>query len=600
MASGPTSFLQAVKKAKEIEQAYELGDNRPPLDGLNGRIEDQVVRAVRQEMNHFKTSNRDRDVWGERRPDPRSGARAPSREPARANERPRGRSPERNPPINPPAARPPPPPARPQVNIPAFGEGFNGRCPRCLQRGHRVCECPNPSVVPRNDCCGWYGKHFPGCAQATAQNRERAPNGARPQGVVNVVLGSEPILPYSVEVHDDWMDSELHPRSSCSFKLTRGNESGSGAFNGQCERCPPRGHRARDCPSRGNVPKNECCGGYGKHLTGCPRAPAQNGDRVLNNVSSQGKVNVVSGSKPILPHSVEIQNNWTDGELYPHSSFTFKPAQPIPAQQGTKSKEGSEEVESESEEDDKYSSSEDEGEVFIRGILNKKKRNAPKEYLPKHKEPVLNPLSVEERVKRKETRVMNRKDSCQRNLAMIKAIAGEVVENLATHRHIKHFRIDLHKYIDLSLNHVKDVPETMNAARLEISPDEDQEVPRLQEPKTRAGKSARPSFITGANTIPLKTARPEGVTNIKIDVDPKFDKTNYQTEIMIEIEHKPFRIIADSGATSSGINLSVVNLRVKPVGQHETHGVHLPDFVWKGGEGFGDGGSFLANWTNCG
>jgi hypothetical protein len=33
---------------------------------------------------------------------------------------------------------------------------------------------------------------------------------------------------------------------------------------------------------------------------------------------------------------------------------------------------------------------------------------------------------------------------------------------------------------------------------------------------------------------------------------------NYETKIMIEIEQKPFRIIADSGATSSGINLSVV------------------------------------------
>jgi hypothetical protein len=162
-----------------------------------------VVRAVRQEMNHFKTSNRDRDAWGEQRPDPRSEARAPSREPTRADERPRGRSPKRNPPVNQSAARPPPPPARPPVNEPASGEGFNGRCPRCLQRGHRVRECLNPSSVPRNDCCGWYGKHFPGCAQATSQDRERAPNGARPQGVVNVVLGSKPILPHSVEVHDD-------------------------------------------------------------------------------------------------------------------------------------------------------------------------------------------------------------------------------------------------------------------------------------------------------------------------------------------------------------------------------------------------------------
>jgi hypothetical protein len=100
MASGPTSFLQAVRKAKEVEQAYELGNNRPPLDGLNDRIEDQVVRAVRQEMNHLKNSNRDRDSWGDRRPDPSSEARAAPREPARVNERPRGRSPERNPPVN--------------------------------------------------------------------------------------------------------------------------------------------------------------------------------------------------------------------------------------------------------------------------------------------------------------------------------------------------------------------------------------------------------------------------------------------------------------------------------------------------------------------
>jgi hypothetical protein len=141
-----------------------------------------------------------------------------------------------------------------------------------------------------------------------------------------------------------------------------------------------------------------------------------------------------------------------DAGLYPHSLFTFKPAQPVLVQQGTEQREGAKEVESESEEDDGRMRE----RLFIRGVQNKKKRGAPKEYLPKHREPVINPLSVEERVKRKETRVMNREASCQRNLAMIKAIAGEAVEKLATHWHIKHFRTDLHKYIDLSFNHVKD------------------------------------------------------------------------------------------------------------------------------------------------
>jgi hypothetical protein len=138
--------------------------------------------------------------------------------------------------------------------------------------------------------------------------------------------------------------------------------------------------------------------------------------------------------------------------------------------------------------------------VFIWGALNKKKRGAPKNYLSKHREPVVNPLSVEERVKRKETRVLNREASCQRNLAMIKAILCEVMEKLATHRHIKYFRTDLHKYIDLGFNHVKDVPETLNAARLEIVQEEDQSVPVLPDLAARAPESARPSFVSGRPT----------------------------------------------------------------------------------------------------
>jgi hypothetical protein len=48
-----------------------------------------------------------------------------------------------------------------------------------------------------------------------------------------------------------------------------------------------------------------------------------------------------------------------------------------------------------------------------------------------------------------------------------------------------------------------------------------------------------------ANAVTLNIPQSTGVTNKKRDVDPKFDKTNYQTEFMIEIEQKPFRIIAD-------------------------------------------------------
>lgn len=49
-------------------------------------------------------------------------------------------------------------------------------------------------------------------------------------------------------------------------------------------------------------------------------------------------------------------------------------------------------VETESEEDDEYSSSEDDGEVFIRGALFKRKRKGSKEYLPNHRESVTDPF----------------------------------------------------------------------------------------------------------------------------------------------------------------------------------------------------------------
>jgi hypothetical protein len=79
----------------------------------------------------------------------------------------------------------------------------------------------------------------------------------------------------------------------------------------------------------------------------------------------------------------------------------------------------------------------------------------------------------------------------------------------------------------------------------------------LLNPIARA-ESDYPSFVSRANRVPLNPPQSTRVTNIELNVDPKFDKTNYQIDIMIEIEQKPFRIIAFSGATSSGINLLVV------------------------------------------
>jgi hypothetical protein len=77
---------------------------------------------------------------------------------------------------------------------------------------------------------------------------------------------------------------------------------------------------------RADAQKPVCCGGNRKHLTTCHQELVPDTKDAPHDESPRGKVNVVLGEEPLLPHSVEVQHNWTDAELYPHSSFTFKPA----------------------------------------------------------------------------------------------------------------------------------------------------------------------------------------------------------------------------------------------------------------------------------
>jgi hypothetical protein len=93
-----------------------------------------------------------------------------------------------------------------------------------------------------------------------------------------------------------------------------------------------------------------------------------------------------------LPHSVAVQHNRAEAELYPNCSFTLKPTHPTPVKQAEKKGDKQMPVEMESKEDHEYSSSEDDGEVFIRGAFLKRKRKGPKEYLPNHRKSVTNPF----------------------------------------------------------------------------------------------------------------------------------------------------------------------------------------------------------------
>jgi hypothetical protein len=127
-----------------------------------------------------------------------------------------------------------------------------------------------------------------------------------------------------------------------------------------------------------------------------------------------------------------------------------------------------------------------------------------------------------------------------------------MAEKLHSHRHIKHFHSDLHRYIDFLFDEPchKGFSHGLNEEHMSVqglNPSASAPVPMETE--------SIPSELMPTEKF-VEDALP--FANLKIDVDPKGDGTNYQTEIMVEIEKRSYRVIADSGATSYGVNFKVV------------------------------------------
>jgi hypothetical protein len=232
-----------------------------------------------------------------------------------------------------------------------------------------------------------------------------------------------------------------------------------------------------------------------------------------------------------------------------------------------------------SDKEQAYSSSEEEGEVYIRGRMGKKRKVAAREELPRGREPVSNPLTLKERICRKESRVANRLEVRRNNLSMIRLLMRGVADKLHSHRHIKHFRSDLHRYIDALFD--GDRHKGFAAHGLK----EENLSTQALNPKT-SGPTLPETAPVVLESEPVENSVEDSLpfANLKIDVDSKGDGTNYQTEIMVEIEKRAFWVIADSGATSSGVNLKVVR-ELNLVNSTIAHRLSISDVFWACGKG---------------
>jgi hypothetical protein len=263
---------------------------------------------------------------------------------------------------------------------------------------------------------------------------------------------------------------------------------------------------------------------------------------------------------PINPARVEIQSNWREEVLYPPSVCTLKVNVPVhtvppvararpPLKENQKKNPEKESLplpiidafSDDFDDEQAYSSSDEEGEVYIRGKMGKKRKVAAREELPRGREPVSNPLTLEGRIRRKETRVAHRREARAQNLKMIRLLMRGVAEKLHSHRHIKHFRSDLHRYIDFLFDgdcHIEGFSHGLNEEHLSVQGLN----PSTSGPAPVEANSVPPEL--GPTEKSVDDVLP--FANLKIDVDPKGDGTNYQTEIMVEIEKRSYRVIADS------------------------------------------------------
>jgi hypothetical protein len=244
-----------------------------------------------------------------------------------------------------------------------------------------------------------------------------------------------------------------------------------------------------------------------------------------------------------------------------------------------------------SDDEQPYSSSVEEGEVYIRGKMCEKRKVAAREELPHGREPVSNPLTLEERILRKETRVQRRRETRAHNLKMIRLLMRGVAKKLHFHCHIKHFRSNLHRYIDFLFDEPRHrgFAHGLNEEHLSVEGLN----PIASAPVPMETKSLPSDLPPTENS--MEDALP--FANLKIDVDPKGDGTNYLTEIMVKIDKRSYRVIADSQATSSGVNLKVVQ-ELDLVNFYVAHRLPVPHVLWPCEKGARHSFSGSENWPN--
>lgn len=344
---------------------------------------------------------------------------------------------------------------------------------------------------------------------------------------------------HSVTKEVETLRTEVTRANQASWRVLDRNAAPADARPGprplRCPKCLEYGHLLRECNNAAKVPRLECCQRWGNHHVECPNRPQES--NVLE--VTQDDDEAENESLEILQLDTLLQEPASD---------------------------------SDGEDEDAYTSSDD-SDVEAEQYAAEKRKGHPshayqgprkhvRDELPRNREPVKpavrNPLTDEQKAQRRAAREKNKAELTQRNQAAIAAILAPVSRQLTTHKDFKHFRTDLHRYVDQLFGHKSEKSASSGAGPYVPPPARDSaRAPPPPNPPAESQQSNRPpprSAVRPQN----RTARESHLLQCSVDpsvIEPPF---SLRTEIKGTIEKLHNKLICvDSGAMFSGISKSV-------------------------------------------
>ena len=360
----------------------------------------------------------------------------------------------------------------------------------------------------------------------------------------------------------------------------------------RCPKCLQEGHAVpRFCNNEPKVPFLSCCNYWGRHRPGslCEGRPIP----AMPSNSTKKQKDQNQPNSNMMEETLLSYSDSEDQETPDVSHELFAGETSSDSASGETDYTSSDDSTSDSEDEEMFagkrtrdkggpSRATSTGAPPSKGQKKEASQESHKKTPPKV---VKNPLSEEQKRKVREKKATNRETLSEQNQGIARALLKDCSQAISAHHHVKHFRTDLHRYLDKLLFHPTHDKKVRKPARAPSGHVAAGDVVGGQDEPGASSFTHKEIFLKDSTSPQLSVqdegdgmkalstrvsrhmAPPESNLTVYCGLQNAFRKKYpIRTEVMAEIERcGEVRIALDSGATFSGINAR----QVEQQGSHE-------------------------------